>query len=192
MTNVERAINAVSEVVCRREDMGHEHFVDLSAAIRAAFAATPAVGGEALKPFIDALDSIDKDTPHEQRCADDTRMGQAIWEFELPTVGDLRKLVAAAQPACPLRGREWMAEVVYEGAHKGLKNCWKWTDDGLDHEHPGRRGYYYKIADAVLASLSSAPPEERALPLRVQETCLECGTCDPCDDDCPNYIEPTA
>ena len=57
--------------------------------------------------------------------------------------------------AAPLPDRERMAEILYTAAHKGLRNCWKWSDAELDHEHPTNRGYWYKIADGTLSALSS-------------------------------------
>jgi len=61
----------------------------------------------------------------------------------------------AAAQAAPLPDRERMAEILYTAAHKGLRNCWKWSDAELDHEHPTSRGYWYKIADGTLSALSS-------------------------------------
>jgi hypothetical protein len=63
------------------------------------------------------------------------------------------------QPQCPaLPDRERMAEILYTAAHEGLRNCWKWSDAGLDHEHPTSRGYWYKVADGALAALSVTRP----------------------------------
>lgn len=49
--------------------------------------------------------------------------------------------------------REKVAEILYTAAHKGLKNCWKWSDAGLDAEHPTSRGRYRKMADGIVALL---------------------------------------
>jgi len=67
-------------------------------------------------------------------------------EIIVDLIEDCQRLAGAAQ-AAPLPDREQMAEILYTAAHKGLRNCWKWSDAELDHEHPTSRGYWYKIAD---------------------------------------------
>lgn len=55
---------------------------------------------------------------------------------------------------CPVHGDldfEKLAGELYTAAHKGLKNCWRWEDGGLDHEHPQSRGYWRKVAKGLLA-----------------------------------------
>jgi hypothetical protein len=69
----------------------------------------------------------------------------------------------AQSPTLP--DRERMAEILHTAAHKGLRNCWTWSDAELDHEHPGSRGYWYKIADGALAALA------------ISLTLRECGFC---------------
>jgi NMD protein affecting ribosome stability and mRNA decay len=58
-----------------------------------------------------------------------------------------------------LPDRERLAEIMYTACHKGLRNCWKWSDAELDNEHPTSRGYWYKIADGTLATIASSEQE---------------------------------
>jgi hypothetical protein len=75
----------------------------------------------------------------------------------------LKHKEAASLPQCPaLPDRERMAEILYTAAHEGLRNCWKWSDAGLDHEHPTSRGYWYKVADGALAALSVTRPDRNS------------------------------
>jgi hypothetical protein len=95
-------------------------------------------------------------------------IAEAIAEADAPTIdntpscgqeNDYRR----AQPQRPtLPDRERMAEILYTAAHKGLRNCWKWSDAGLDHEHPTSRGYWYKVADGALAALSVTRPDRNS------------------------------
>lgn len=98
---------------------------------------------------------------NEREAFDYARLSEAPWAKDLhATEHVFINKTAAPQPAtsayaAPLPDRDRMAELVYQSAHKGLNNCWQWSDPDFDHEHPGRRGYYYKIADGILSALSS-------------------------------------
>lgn len=72
---------------------------------------------------------------------------------------------AATPPATALPGREEIARKLYETDHRHLKNCWAWSDGGLDDEHPGRRDMYFKYADAILALLSARAASVEAEPV---------------------------
>jgi hypothetical protein len=51
---------------------------------------------------------------------------------------------------------EAVAKGIFEARHKGLRNCWRWEDSGLDDEHPGARDAYIRDARAALAVISAA------------------------------------
>jgi hypothetical protein len=70
-----------------------------------------------------------------------------------------------------------------ERSQDALQQLVDYVKDGCPDD-----GRYYVMTEAQ-AALKGIKVAQPASPLRVQETCLECGTCDPCDDDCPNYIE---
>lgn len=46
---------------------------------------------------------------------------------------------------------------------------------------------WLNAACAAIRSLSSSDGRTET----VRDTCVDCGKIDPCDDDCPNFIEPT-
>ncbi|HMH95866.1 MAG TPA: hypothetical protein VK577_04715 [Bradyrhizobium sp.] len=91
-------------------------------------------------------------------CTDDDHPGIAGL-LEEARVEILRLSALTSTPGEPaqrtLPDRERLAEILFTAAHKGLRNCWKWSNPELDHEHPTSRGYWYKIADGTLATLTS-------------------------------------
>jgi hypothetical protein len=59
-------------------------------------------------------------------------------------------------PASPPALVEAVAKGIFEAQHKGLRNCWRWEDSGLDDEHPGARDAYIRDARAALAVIRAA------------------------------------
>jgi len=116
--------------------------------------------GSAFEVYADGRAFIaTKDGRREQKFGRiDNRIPLLIGMSAKPRQDEIDRLRTAAQ-AQPMPDRDQLAEIVFQSAHKGLKNCWQWSDPDFDHEHPGRRGYYYKIADGILSALSSTDRE---------------------------------
>lgn len=140
---------------------------------------SPAVGGEPRRQ--DFIDTLMHDERPDGSNADEWRLFLSMYLDNRATQPNGLSFVAmqiaeaidAAQPASPLRGItdemvNLACEVYAEVYH----------DDDKDMGDAMR---------AALKAILAAPP---ASPLR--ETCIECGMCDPCDDDCPNYIDSTS
>jgi hypothetical protein len=148
--------------------------------IKAKPSATPAVGGEATQRAKNALSNIARTHGYSFH---DVELNEAVRAVSR----------ALAQPATPAVGEETgtlrkhpVAFIVKETA----------SGDGcsvyLNEEHAARSAEIYGFGYQGLYLRDGTPLTfaHPASPLR--ETCIECGKCDPCGDDCPNYIAPVA
>lgn len=102
MPQNERDLIIEAEEIAKWDERGHGEWHGAAIRMAKAFLACRAQQSEgaqakadALQPFIEALEAIDKDTPPDMMCEDAVPLEHALWTDQQPTVGELRALVEA-------------------------------------------------------------------------------------------------